>query len=1514
MKVTYPTDSLEGKDFDFRSKFGNFLIGDDNTWHGGIHIEEKNSKIKCIADGRIIAYRFEEKYKKVTKNNIKYHYSNCFILVQHDFNLVKHENHEETKPVTFYSLYNHLMPIKEIAKLEMSFPEFMGKETVKIIKEEGFEAKKIKIEGLNARQLQPNGKIFKYNNKTKKSYLTDDTIKFVIPKGELVEICKDDKGKEETLIQGYARVKYDGAEDIYINTSSTFVKKQGGFYKIIYKNDKEEIEDKDSLTEEQKNQKGARVRSSKNFKADNIISIIPKEDEEKLVILEKELIKEKKDGKKIYWYKFKGYENGYTHSSNFKTTVTFDDSNGKKNQIVGCDIPIKKGTHIGYPGLKESKATGKNYTVCHHEIFMIDEEKVNNFLSDDFDIYLNTEKPKEKNKYYLLDEGVEIEKAIKGPDDLKFAKKTPVIVKEKNTYFNFCKVIIPKEVKRTVQKSALVENLQKNNDKQTVYDIKKASTEYMNKIFDNILPQGANLHHIDDVENSLVSVKYIVEDKTITEKDFFNTEFWIPLSDLSENYEFKTERKKTQVYKSVQNSRSILENLQDAKTEPQEFEFPGSLFNQRFNTNNTENKPKEVGRKNITKKTYNSRIKKDLLGYVPFELLKNTTKYISSGNSTVKKGGKITGHYPISPTTNPNFNDINTAFNGKLSSTETSHLFYTYPGLNCGKNGVAGNDHRRLTVVYEETSVKDIIPKIIKEDDKEIQAIIPVDIYKIFEIDSRTSKVYVNNNTKEDSKEREDTDTLFAFFENKLPNVSGFPLRKVKACDADGNDESWKTASHRLLAFDIEAFNKSQEAQYHNEDGAHEVNVGDEVGLIKEVTNIWLSSKKDNEDFNFKTQKPTLVKLTGKEIKLYEENDDFHYLQVETVNMYLSNDTLTIQKGWIKSKDFTKKFFSPYHWKNFGFEVLDAGSEYIYKVKNAQNDEDKKSEFLKKIWEKFNIDQNNVIEATEVNAALNTNETRYEMSRIVAKHKSEWALTEAEIKPEVEKFYKDQINYIKNKNKNTNVDDLLSQKQKYLENLKTQITDLKFWNEAKNAPVSINDNSESENNKPLRVFPDANEILHFHPLAFINQMKLMFEGVTGECFCNKDFTTEDLKRIVQYVRYNTFYNKKSITEHHEDRLFHGGGGVPESDRTYERLTEVLNSSFTKFGITKCSHKIHYLANMYTETNYFTATEEFGNNHGYMPYKGRGFQQVTDWNHGKAATQAERERTSNYKAYSDAEGNQDIYSGTNYLKVASDIALAADTAGWFWKRANINAEAEKDDIFGTAKKINNPSARSTSAVNGYSERRAAWIKFKEAFNNYPYNCVTDASKNQREYGEGVLEEMREWADTHVQYKQEGEWAGTRRTGLRTTETKDALGRMDCSEFVCRYLHKLGVLPTMKAITTSGMVTEEKFRQKLGNDNIEKVTGDTPQAGDIFVWSRSNNDGHTGIVHSVDGNNITILEAIGKGGSADENHNRNNGGYEGYNCTRTSVYQKTGGALLSHGGWKGYYRPKNYTKQL
>ena len=110
----------------------------------------------------------------------------------------------------------------------------------------------------------------------------------------------------------------------------------------------------------------------------------------------------------------------------------------------------------------------------------------------------------------------------------------------------------------------------------------------------------------------------------------------------------------------------------------------------------------------------------------------------------------------------------------------------------------------------------------------------------------------------------------------------------------------------------------------------------------------------------------------------------------------------------------------------------------------------------------------------------------------------------------------------------------------------------------------------------------------------------------------------------------------------------------------------------------------------------------------------------------------------------------------------------------------------------------------------------------------------------------------------------------------------------------------------------MVNQIEFRKAIGTDKIDFVPGSlsasfVPQSGDIFVWRKSDGIGHTGIVYDVSGEKVTILEAIGNTGSADERFNRNNGGTKLTGVSRTAVYNRTGGALHSHKGWKGYFRP-------
>ncbi|WP_426484810.1 glycoside hydrolase family 19 protein [Flavobacterium sp. 2] len=216
----------------------------------------------------------------------------------------------------------------------------------------------------------------------------------------------------------------------------------------------------------------------------------------------------------------------------------------------------------------------------------------------------------------------------------------------------------------------------------------------------------------------------------------------------------------------------------------------------------------------------------------------------------------------------------------------------------------------------------------------------------------------------------------------------------------------------------------------------------------------------------------------------------------------------------------------------------------------------------------------------------------------------------------------------------------------------------------------------------------------------------------GKCYCNRDITADELSKMVKNIRDNTFYDGKTITFFHSDKLFYLYSNVPKSDRTFEKFAEAINKAFKKYEITTCARKIHFLANMYVETMYFTATREGKGTSGfrYDPYRGRGFQHLT-WE-------------DNYKKYKKETGI-DIIS--DYEKVADDLNISADTGAWYWKKTGINEYADKDSIFDTSRLINYPGATKSSSINGYKDREIAWRELKKIF-KFPFDCVSKKSIN------------------------------------------------------------------------------------------------------------------------------------------------------------------------------------------
>ena len=147
--------------------------------------------------------------------------------------------------------------------------------------------------------------------------------------------------------------------------------------------------------------------------------------------------------------------------------------------------------------------------------------------------------------------------------------------------------------------------------------------------------------------------------------------------------------------------------------------------------------------------------------------------------------------------------------------------------------------------------------------------------------------------------------------------------------------------------------------------------------------------------------------------------------------------------------------------------------------------------------------------------------------------------------------------------------------------------------------------------------------------------------------------------------------------------------------------------------------------------------------------------------------------------------------------------------------------------------------------------------------------------------------------------------------RTGMSAEALQKMDCSEFVCRFLQKVCGLTNVPNKTTADIAS---FIDKE-SDMIEFIEGSEKenfrsiQTGDIFLWRRNDGTGHTGVVVSYSSTNdlVTVMEAISSSGACEENLSKSLANYcKG--CVRTSVYTRTGKSLFNHIGWKGYFRPK------
>ncbi len=236
--------------------------------------------------------------------------------------------------------------------------------------------------------------------------------------------------------------------------------------------------------------------------------------------------------------------------------------------------------------------------------------------------------------------------------------------------------------------------------------------------------------------------------------------------------------------------------------------------------------------------------------------------------------------------------------------------------------------------------------------------------------------------------------------------------------------------------------------------------------------------------------------ISKKEIEeIKHGNDTWYKLKIQ--------DLRGERNGFIKSNDAKVSMVSAHDWTAFGFKVLkDQPDNFIFDAaeKNAP-------QFLQSVFKEIDTNGDKKLSPNELRKGLNDMYVCERMSKLVCYHQSEWGVNYSSLKQEIETLLDKGIE----KEEDKEVKELYKeQKEEILKITQGKVNALDFWSKVKVPgdempegwtydPIlqksrkmyswETQSNPQPRGENDLEPFPTDTKVYHFHPNAFVEQMR-----------------------------------------------------------------------------------------------------------------------------------------------------------------------------------------------------------------------------------------------------------------------------------------------------------------------------------------------------------------------------------------------------------------------------------------